>query len=315
MASPPRVASLIASSTELVCALGLQDRLVARSHECDFPPEVRALPQVTSARVDPAATSAEIDRQVKAQLQSALSVYSVDAEALRALAPDVVLTQMQCEVCAVSEKDVEQALCDWTGGRPRVVSLSPNGLDDVWADVVRVAEALGEPGRGRDLAARLRARVEEVAARVRPRPPRSVVLLEWLDPIMTAGNWMPELAALANGVDPFGRPGQHAPYTSWEDVRAFDPEVIVALPCGFDLERTGREVAGLTARPGWSDLRAVRAGDVFYCDGNALFNRPGPRLVESLEALAEILHPEVARYGHEGTGWARLSSLGAVPGP
>lgn len=303
-----RVASLIASSTELVVALGQGEALVARSHECDHPAWVRRLPQVTAARVDASASSAEIDRQVRRQVETSLSVYSVDAAALQALRPDVILTQMQCEVCAVSERDVAAALAGWVGERPRVVSLSPQSLADVLADVERVGEALGVAERGRALARQLRARIDEVAARVAGRPRRRVVLLEWLDPIMTAGNWMPELAALAGGDDPFGRPGEHAPYATWEQVRAADPEVVVALPCGFDLARTRQEMAAMTARPGWSDLQAVREGRVAVCDGNAFFNRPGPRLVESLEALAEVLHPEAVRFGHEGVAWAWFRS-------
>ncbi len=301
-----RIASLIASSTELVCALGLGDALVARSHECDHPPRVRRLPQVTAARVDASASSAEIDRQVRRQVETALSVYSVDAAALQALRPDVILTQMQCEVCAVSERDVEAALGAWPGERPRVVTLSPQSLADVLADVERVAEALGVGARGQALARQLRARLDEVASRVAGRPRRRVVLLEWLDPIMTAGNWMPELAALAGGDDPFGRPGEHAPCATWEQVQAADPDVVVALPCGFDLPRTRAEMVAMTARPGWGDLRAVREGRVAVCDGNAFFNRPGPRLVESAEVLAEVLHPEAVRFGHEGVAWAWL---------
>lgn len=300
-----RVASLIASSTEVVCALGLGDLLVARSHECDHPAWVRDLPQVTAARVDPGASSAEIDRQVKRQLETSLSVYSVDAAALQALRPDVILTQMQCEVCAVSQRDVDVALGDWPGPRPRVVALSPAGLADVLDDLERVAEALGAPGRGRALAGRLRARLDEVAARVAGRPRPRAALLEWLDPLMTAGNWMPELCAIAGGDDPLGSPGRHAPYASWEALAAADPDVIVALPCGFDLARTRSELAALTARPGWSALRAAREGRVVVCDGNAFFNRPGPRLVESAEALAEVLHPEAVRFGLEGVAWER----------
>ncbi|MCO5168300.1 MAG: cobalamin-binding protein [Planctomycetes bacterium] len=301
----PRVASLIASSTEIVCALGLGDLLVARSHECDHPAWVKDLPQVTAARVDPGASSAEIDRQVKRQLETSLSVYSVDAAALQALRPDVILTQMQCEVCAVSQRDVDLALGDWPGPRPEVVALSPANLQDVLDDLERVAAALGAPGRGRALAATLRARLDAVAARVAGRPRPRVALLEWLDPLMTAGNWMPELCALAGGDDPFGRPGEHAPYATWEQLVAADPEVIVALPCGFDLDRTQAELTALTSRPGWAGLRAVRAGRVAVCDGNAFFNRPGPRLVESAEALAELFHPDVARFGLEGVAWRR----------
>jgi iron complex transport system substrate-binding protein len=307
-----RIASLIASSTELVCALGLGDALVARSHECDHPPWVRGLPQVTRARVDGTASSAEIDRQVKGALQGALSVYEVDGPALEALRPDVILTQMQCEVCAVSERDVAAALGGWSGPPPRVVALSPQGLEDVWRDVERVGEALGVPERGRALAADLRARVAAVAARVAGRPRPRVVLLEWLDPVMVAGNWTPTLCALAGGDDLLGAPDRHAPYVRWEDVVSADPDALVALPCGFDLARTRAELATLARRPGWADLRAVRAGQVFACDGNAFFNRPGPRLAESVEALAEALHPEVCSFGLEGVAWSRWAPVDPV---
>jgi iron complex transport system substrate-binding protein len=304
-----RVASLIASSTEIVCALGLEEALVARSHECDFPPSVAALPAVTRPRLDIHASSAEIDRQVKAIVATALSVYDVDAAALRRVAPEVLLTQTQCEVCAVSVKDVERALCEWLGGeaRPRVVALAPDSLADVWKDIARVADALGAPERGRALVDRLQARIAQVQRRVAGLPRPTVALLEWIDPPMAAGNWMPELCDLAGGECVIGEAGKHTPYLRWEELRAKDPEVIVVLPCGFDLARTRAEAKVLEAKPGWRDLRAVRAGRVFLADGNAYFNRPGPRLVESLEALAEMLHPGVS-FGHEGSAWARADA-------
>lgn len=300
-----RIASLIASSTEIVCALGLEDRLVARSHECDFPPSIRALPAVTLARLDPEASSAEIDRRVREVLKGALSVYEVDAAKLKALAPDLVITQTQCEVCAVSLADVERALCQWLGGAPRVVALAPDGLDDVWDDVLRVAEACGVPERGRALVAELRGRLDALAARVagsgRSSRPR-VALVEWIDPLMVAGNWTPSLCRLAGGEPVLSVDGQHAPYVRWSDLVAADPEVVVVHPCGFDLERTRREAPALLALPGWGDLRAVRDGRVALMDGNALINRPGPRLVESAEVLAEVLHPDVS-FGHRGRWW------------
>ncbi len=321
-----RVASLIASSTEIVCALGLEGALVARSHECDFPAAVVAgLPAVSRPKLDPHAPSGEIDRQVRALVADALSVYEVDRAALARLRPDVILTQVQCDVCAVSPRDVEAALAGpdgaaWTGATtgapPRVVSLRPDRLEDVWADVRRVADALGAPARGEALVAELQARLAraaEVAARAvaaaggrRPR----VALLEWLDPLMSAGNWMPELCALAGGDCLFGVAGAHTPSLAWEDLRAADPDVVVALPCGFDLARTEAEAGALARLPGWGDLRAVRAGRVALCDGNALFNRPGPRLVESLEALVEVLHPG-ASFGHAGVAWRPLAPAGA----
>ncbi|MBI4161757.1 MAG: cobalamin-binding protein [Acidobacteria bacterium] len=304
MAAPVRVVSLIASATEIVCALGREADLVGRSHECDHPPSVRALPACTEPKLDAGRPSREIDDQVKRLLRDALSVYRVDADLLRRLRPDLILTQTQCEVCAVSLRDVEQALADWTGATPRVVSLAPNALADVWQDIRRVAEALGVPERGEDLVRALSRRMEEVADRTKSLPHRpAVACIEWIDPLMASGNWMPELVEMAGGRNLFGTAGQHAPGLAWEDLVRADPDVILVLPCGFDVPRTRREMPGLTQRPGWNDFRAVRSGRVYLLDGNRYFNRPGPRLAESLEILAEILHPEHFTFGHRGDGW------------
>jgi iron complex transport system substrate-binding protein len=302
----PRIVSLIASATEIVCALGFEEHLVGRSHECDFPESVKRLPVCTAPKFDVHGSSSEIDQRVKTVLQDATSVYRVDVNLLKELRPDVIITQSQCEVCAVSLRDVEQAVCDWLGSRPTLVSLEPNCLADVWTDIGRVSDALGAAARGSALIQRLQQRMGAIADRSRTLPDRpTVACLEWLDPLMAAGNWMPELVSLAGGVNLLGTAGQHSPWMTWDQLRERDPEVIVALPCGLDLERTRAEMATLTARPGWPDLRAVRTGRVCVTDGNQFFNRPGPRLVESLEILAEILHPGVFHFGHEGTGWRR----------
>jgi len=299
-----RIASLLPSTTEIVCALGLRTRLVGRSHECDFPPEVEALPALTESKLDARAESLAIDGRVKQLVREGLSIYRVDAERLRALAPSVVLTQEQCDVCAASPQDVEAALHSWTGGRPRVVSLAPRTLADVWGDLVTVAAALGVPERGEALARALASRLTDVSERtLRMRPRPRVAAIEWIQPLMAAGNWIPELIALAGGTSSFGETGHHSPWLEWEALRAADPDVIVVLPCGFDLARTRSEMAPLAAQPGWGELRAVRAGQVFLTDGNQYFNRPGPRLVESLEILAEVLHPDEFPLKHLGTGW------------
>ncbi|MFQ5939370.1 MAG: cobalamin-binding protein [Alphaproteobacteria bacterium] len=303
----PRVISLIASATEIVCALGLAGRLVGRSHECDFPDEVRGVAVVTEPKFSTQGTSAEIDRRVKDLFARALSVYRVDALRLKALRPDVIVTQSQCELCAVSLAEVERAVADWLEARPRIVSLEPTGLADLWTDIARVAEVLGVPERGAALVESLQARMAAIAERaggLAGRP--SVASIEWIDPLMAAGNWMPELVEKAGGVSLFGEAGKHSPGMRWEDLRSAEPDIIVVLPCGFDMARTRAEMPALTGRPGWRALRAVRAGRVFLTDGNQYFNRPGPRLVESLEILAEILHPEAFHLGHEGTGWERL---------
>jgi iron complex transport system substrate-binding protein len=302
-----RIVSLIASATEIVCALGFEDALVGRSHECDFPESVKRLPVLTAPKLDVSAPSREIDARVKSLVEDALSVYRVDAEKLRALAPDVIVTQTQCEVCAVSERDVVAALEGWTGARPVVVSCLPNALADVWEDMARVAAALGAPERGRELARRSRERMDAVAARVRDEPRARVACIEWIDPLMSAGNWVPELCELARAECLFGEAGKHSPWMTIEELAAKDPDAIAVLPCGFDIERTRREMPALVGRPEWPRLRAVREGRVFLCDGNQYFNRPGPRLVESLEILAEVLHPRVVHFGREGEGWVRYS--------
>jgi iron complex transport system substrate-binding protein len=302
-----RIVSLLPSATEIVCALGFQDALVARSHECDYPPGVEALPACTAARIDASAASREIDDQVRSRVRDALSIYDVDTDQLRTLRPDLIVTQDQCEVCAVSLGDVEQALAGWTGVAPRVVSLSPCTLADVWGDLGRVGDALGAQERARALRDGLTERVAEIGERAAAQATRPRVAgIEWIEPLMSAGNWVPELVALAGGKSLLGKPGEHSPWIGFEQLAAADPDVVALLPCGFDLTRTRAELGPLLKQPGWGELRAVREERVFLLEGNQYFNRPGPRLVESLEILAEILHPAAFDFGHQGTGWERL---------
>jgi len=300
----PRIVSLIASATEIVCALGFEDRLVGRSHECDFPPSVARLPVCTEPKFSVDGPSHEIDQRVKAVLRQGLSVYRVHADTLARVRPDVIVTQTQCDVCAVSLGDVEQAVCRWLGSRPQIVSLAPDALADVWKDIALVAQALDVPRRGEELSRRLQERMEVIAGRasaLHGRP--TVACVEWIEPLMAAGNWVPELVEMAGGVDLFGTPGKHAPSLTYEQLRERDPEVIMVMPCGFDIVRSRRDMPALARRPGWQELRAVRDRRVYLADGNQYFNRPGPRLVESLEILAEVLHPGVFHFGHEGAGW------------
>lgn len=302
-----RIISLLPSSTEIVCALGCEDRLVGRSHECDYPESVKRLPVCTEPKFNPLGTGPEIDQRVKAIVQEGLSVYRVHAEALKQLQPEVIITQSQCEVCAVSLRDVEDAVCEWVGSRPQIVCLEPNALSDVWTDMRRVAEALGVPERGTELITRLERRMAAVAERARgllERP--TVACIEWIEPLMAAGNWMPELVAMAGGVNLFGEAGKHSPWMAWEQLVQKDPEVILVQPCGFDIKRSREEMSAMVRKPEWSQLRAMRSRRVYLADGNQYFNRPGPRLVESLEILAEVLHPAVFHFGHDRTGWQPL---------
>ncbi len=304
----PRIISLIASATEIVCALGFEPHMVGRSHECDFPDTVKGLPVCTSPKFEVEGLSYEIDQRVKAILQEALSVYRVDADLLERLQPTHIITQSQCEVCAVSLKDVEEAVCQFTSSRPVIVSLEPNAMADVWSDISRVATALNEPARGAELVHRLRRRIDEIAAKAREASARpTVACVEWIEPLMAAGNWMPELVELAGGVNLFGEAGKHSPWMNWEEIVAADPDVIFISPCGFDIPRTMEETHLLAGKAEWRELKAVKGDRVFVADGNQYFNRPGPRLVESLEILAETLHPELFQFGYEGKGWIRQS--------
>ena len=304
-----RILSLIASATEIVCALGFRDQLVGRSHECDFPVDVGALPAATVPKIEVGASSREIDDQVKEAVREsdamdALGVYDVRLEVLRELNPTHIVTQTQCEVCAVSLREVEAAVAKIAGVEPEIVSLQPNALDDVWGDVMRVATSFGAQERGYELVAELQERIaaiNDAAAELEERP--SVAVIEWVDPMMAGGNWMPTLVEMSGGRNLFGKAGLHSPWMTFEELEAADPDVILIAPCGFDIPRTREDVPILEAKQGWNDLSAVRSDKVFVADGNQYFNRPGPRLAETLEILAEILHPERFDFGHRGIGW------------
>lgn len=303
-ADPLKIVSLIPSATEIVAFLGLTDRLVGRSHECDYPAEVLALPVCTEPKFNPEGTSGEIHDRVTDLLQSALSVYRVKTDRLEQLQPTHILTQAQCEVCAVSLSEVEQAVATLTQSQPQVISLQPNVLMDLWADIERVANALGIEA-GERLEA-LKQRVETCRQSTQDLPDANrptVACIEWAEPLMAAGNWIPELVTLAGGKCLFGTVGKHSPWLQWQQLTEADPDVIVIMPCGYNLERTRQDAEYLAQQAQWSNLKAVRLGQVYISDGNQYFNRPGPRLVDSLEILAEILHPQRFQFGYQGKGW------------
>ena len=280
---------------------------MGRSHECDFPASVKRLPALTEPKIDVNAISRDIQREMSGIVRNALSIYRVDADRLRALSPDLILTQSQCEVCAVSERDLEDALADWMGTPPTVLSLSPERLSDVWDDVTRVGEAMDGRDEAAGITDELRARtarIETSAADLTDRP--RVACVEWIEPLMAAGNWVPELVEMAGGTNLFGEAGAHSPWMPMDELVEADPDIVVIMPCGFDIDRTRSELGALMDHPAWSGIKAVRDGRVYLTDGMQYFSRPGPRLVESLEILAEMIHPEEFDFGHEGSGWARL---------
>ncbi len=269
---------------------------------------------MTVPRLDPGTSSAKIDEQVKSLVDKgdpleALGVYEVRADMLQRLRPTHIVTQSQCDVCAVSERDVVAAVGRLAGLDPEIVSLRPFALADVWEDIMRVASALGATDPGVRLVASLQDRMSSIAtsARAIPKTP-GVALIEWVDPLMAGGNWMPELVEMAGGVALFGQAGEHSPAMDFQQLAAADPETILISPCGFDIPRALEDVPILAAMPGWSSLRAVQEGRVFAADGNQFFNRPGPRLAESLEILAEILHPDHFDFGHRGSGWVPVNT-------
>lgn len=321
-----RIVSLLPSATEIVCALGARDSIVGRSHECDFPPGIEGVPVLTSARIGPIVASKAIDTAIREVLENALAVYDIDVERLREARPDVIVTQDLCDVCAVSLDDVRAAVARLAQHDVAIANLHPTRLDDIWADIQRVAGALGRPETGSAVVAELAARVARIGARASEGVARidarvgarvarigdrqregvarngdraragvarpGVLSIEWIDPVMIGGMWMPELIALAGGEPLVTRPGEHAPTLDKERLAALDPDVILVKPCGFDLERTLAELDVLRETLPWSAWGGIGRRRVYVADGNAYFNRPGPRIVESLEILAACTHPE-----------------------
>ena len=285
-----RIVSLLPSATEIVCALGLDDQLVGVSHECDYPPSVQRLPKVTKTLIPTDAVSAEIDRLVREQLKTTNALYQLDLPLLKELRPDVIVTQSLCDVCAVSPNDVQTALAQLPAA-PCVVNLEPQSLDGLFKAIRRVAAAVGVSAD--HTIRQLEGRVEAVAMRSagvseRPRVP----FLEWIDPPFSGGHWNPELVRLAGGIEGLGKEGRPSRRLRWEEIFEWQPEALVIACCGFTVERARQDLAGLRSIAGWDTLPAVRTHRVYVADGSQYFNRPGPRLVESLELLAHALHPE-----------------------
>ena len=291
-----RICSLLPGATEVVAALGLADDLVAISHECDYPPEIRAKPVVIRSEVKPERTSSlEIDRQVRAALKTGTSLYRIDEALLRRADPDLLITQDLCDVCAVTPTEVQRALTG-LGQTPRMLSLNPSSLDDVFRDIRTIGLATGRDAQAHRWVEELKGRVEAVRTALANETRRRVACIEWLDPIYSAGHWVPELVHLAGGMDLLAPAGAKSAVVPWDRVRDNAPDVLVLMPCGFSIARTISELDRLTCRPGWAELPAVQSGEVYAVEGPAYFNRPGPRLVEGLEILASLFHPH--RFGN-----------------
>jgi iron complex transport system substrate-binding protein len=303
----PRIVSLLPSATEIAIAVGAGGGLVGRSHECDFPAFVADLPACTSTKIAKGLTSGEIDDRVQEIVRQELSVYAVDAGLLRSLAPDVILTQSQCAICAVTPLDLEEALAEWIGTPPLLLSLAPDDLGDVWGDFRRVGEAVGRVAEADRAVAEAQARMARLAAQASPIRP-TIAAIEWTEPLMAAGNWVPELIAIAGGQPLFAAAGQHSPWLDWQALVNADPDIIVLMPCGYQIPQTLADLPSLTRQAGWQRLSAVREDRIFVADGHHYFNRPGPRLVESASILAEAI-AAVASGARVGRGWQRLDPV------
>jgi iron complex transport system substrate-binding protein len=303
-----KIVSLLAATTEIVCALGLEDRLIGISHECDYPESVKSLPKCSDVRFMPGASSLEIDKKVKEILADALSVYSVNKEIIQQLNPDIVLTQTQCEVCAVSLKDVELALADLLDKQTEIISVQPNTLGDIFTDITHIAEKLDAVEAGERLMESLEERIDIIRHKLQfiaDKP--TVACIEWMEPLMVAGNWVPEMVEIAGGRSVLAVNGKHSPFISWELLQAENPDVIIITPCGFDIERTLKEIDVILSLPGFAEMKAVKNNRLYIADGNQYFNRSGPRIVDSIEILAEIIYPKQFIFGYEGKGWMRFS--------
>jgi iron complex transport system substrate-binding protein len=284
-----RIVSLVPNGTEILFAVGAGDLVVGVSHECDYPAEARTRPILTGSALRPGMSTAEIDRAVSAQVGSGESLYTLDEARIAGLAPDLIVTQQLCPVCAVSTGQVDEAVRPLPRC-PELVSLDPRSLGDVLADIRRVGEVTGRSAEAEALVRSLEARLDAVRARAAGRPRPRVAALEWLDPLFAGGHWIPEMVEIAGGTDVFARPGDHSARLTWDQLREADPDVLIVMPCGYDEAGAAAQVELIADRPAWRELRAVRERRVHPVDANGCFSRPGPRLVDGIERLAEIFH-------------------------
>ncbi|MDZ7719097.1 MAG: cobalamin-binding protein [Balneolaceae bacterium] len=302
-----RILSLLPSATEIICKLGFEDQLVGRSHECDYPKSITELPVLTNSTVKNTGKSIEIDKNIKSLLENGLSIFSVKADLLAEINPDIVFTQDHCEVCAVSLKDVKSAVREHCGKGTEVVSLSPTNLDEIAQSIYKIGQVLQAEEKAKQLVSQLKLRMDIIRNTVIGEPVKRVVCLEWIDPLMTGGNWIPELLEIVGAEYLLSEPGKHSPWIQWEDLLNENPDVILIMPCGYNIEQTTNEMHLLTQNEDWNTLKAVQSNEVYILDGNRYFNRPGPSIFDSTRILAEILHPHLFKPVHHKEGWIRVN--------
>ena len=301
-----KIVTLIPSATEIVAFLGQKNSIVGRSHECDYPNDLNNVTKLTSPKINIDGTSSEINKQINTILENSLSVYKVNIEKLKELNPDFIITQAQCEVCAVNFSEVKNIVNKYLDRKTKIISLEPNTLNDVFNDIKRVAKDLNiENETNNKLINNLKTRIEKIknlAATKKQKP--LVACIEWIDPLMIAGNWIPEMVEIAGGTNILGKSGDNSHWIKFEEIIDQNPEIIIFMPCGFNIEKTKKELDSyIKKNNSIHSLKAYNNHKLFVVDGNQFFNRPGPRLIESLEIFAEIIHPNIFDFGHKGIGW------------
>jgi len=304
-----RIVSLLPSCTEIICKLGYREHLVGISHECDYPNSISGLPVLTKARLSSEGTSIEINQSVTDLLQRGLSVYDVDASLLKSLSPDIIVTQAQCEACAVSLDQVQDIVSNWTLNQTEIISLEPNTLNEVWLGFDIIAKTMDAPESSSILKSEINERFKLLKDKLKGTEQKPTVLcIEWIEPIMVAANWVPELVGLAGGKNVMSVSGTDSNFCSWDEIKQTNPDIIIMMPCGFGIKRTLDDIHYLQNRKGWQELKAVKENKVFVVDGNQYFNRPGPRLVDSAEIMAEVIHPEYFERKYPEDAWITIDS-------
>ena len=303
-----RIVSLLPSCTEIICMLGFRENLVGVSHECDYPNSVSGLPVLTKARLPSEGNSIEINQNVTDLLQRGLSIYDVDASLLKSLSPDIIVTQAQCEVCAVSLDQVKEIVSNWTRNKTEIISLEPNTLSQVWHGFDTIANAMDSPESSSILMKEINERYKLIKYKLRGIEKKPTILcIEWMEPIMVAANWIPELVALAGGSNLMSVSGTDSKFCSWNDIAKTNPDIIIVMPCGFGIKRTLQDLHYLHKRKGFHELKAVKDNKFYVVDGNQYFNRPGPRLVDSAEILAEIINPNYFERKYSEIAWKTIN--------